>query len=55
MPADRRVVMLLLDGARHDVFEDLAARGDLPHIARHLLEPGGSVAVAIVASRGPGR
>jgi hypothetical protein len=40
--------MLLLDGARHDVFEELAARGDLPHIARHLLEPGGSLAATTV-------
>jgi len=37
----RRVVLLLLDGARHDVFASLAARGDLPHISRHILDPGG--------------
>lgn len=41
MTADRRVTLFLLDGARHDVFAQLAAAGDLPHISRHLLEPGG--------------
>jgi hypothetical protein len=40
--------MLLLDGARHDVFADLAGAGDLPHIARHLLEPGGMVPATTV-------
>lgn len=48
MHADGRAVVLLLDGARHDVFADLAARGDLPNIARHLLEPGGTVPAATV-------
>jgi hypothetical protein len=36
-----RVTLLLLDGARPDVFEHLLARGDLPHVSRHLLEHGG--------------
>jgi hypothetical protein len=46
--ADRRVVLLLLDGARHDVFAELAARGDLPHVSRHLLESGGTVPATTV-------
>ena len=41
MTADRRAVLLLLDGARPDVFAHLAQAGDLPNISRHLLEPGG--------------
>jgi hypothetical protein len=44
----RRAVVLLLDGARHDVFEQLAAAGDLPNISRHLLEPGGAVPATTV-------
>ena len=36
-----RAFFFLLDGARTDIFEELLARGDLPNIARHLVEPGG--------------
>jgi hypothetical protein len=36
-----RAFFFLLDGARCDIFEDLLARGELPHIARHLVERGG--------------
>jgi hypothetical protein len=36
----RRSILLLADGARPDVLAELAASGDLPHLARHLLEPG---------------
>lgn len=36
----RQCVMLMMDGARADVFEALLAKGDLPHIARHVVEPG---------------
>jgi hypothetical protein len=39
--AARRVVCVLLDGARHDVLRELLARGDLPHLARWVIEPGG--------------
>jgi hypothetical protein len=46
--ADRRVTLLLLDGARHDVFSHLADAGDLPNISRHLLEPGGMVPATTV-------
>jgi hypothetical protein len=45
---DRRATVLLLDGARHDVFAHLAATGDLPHVSRHLLEPGGAVPATTV-------
>lgn len=38
---DRRATLILLDGARPDVFAALAGRGDLPNIGRHLLEGGG--------------
>lgn len=42
MPRDpRRVVFVLIDGARADVFRELLERGDLPHIARSVVEPGG--------------
>jgi len=40
-PDPRRAVFVLLDGARHDVLRDLLARGDLPHLARWVVEPGG--------------
>lgn len=36
----RQCIMLMMDGARADVFESLLAKGDLPHIARHVVEPG---------------
>ncbi len=36
----RQCIMLMMDGARADVFEALLAKGDLPHIARHVIEPG---------------
>jgi hypothetical protein len=45
---DRRVVVLLLDGARHDVFQHLVRAGDLPNIARHILEPGGVIPATTV-------
>jgi hypothetical protein len=37
----RRVVFVLVDGARHDVVRHLLDRGDLPEMARWVLEPGG--------------
>lgn len=43
-----RAVLLLLDGARHDVFAHLAAAGDLPQISRHILEPGGTAPATTV-------
>jgi hypothetical protein len=46
--ARRRVTLLLLDGARPDVFGQLVAAGDLPHISRHVLEPGGMVPATTV-------
>jgi len=36
-----RVVLVLIDGARSDVLRDLLARGDLPNLARWVIEPGG--------------
>src|SRR5713226_3351707 len=40
-PQHRRVVFLLIDGARHDVLRALLTRGDLPTPARWVIEPGG--------------
>lgn len=36
-----RAVLVLIDGARVDVLRDLLARGDLPNLARWVIEPGG--------------
>lgn len=47
-PGKRRAVLLLVDGARPDVFEHLVAAGDLPNVARHVLEPGGMVPATTV-------
>src|SRR2546430_8758440 len=44
----QRAFFFLLDGARTDIFEELLARGDLPNIARHLVEPGGYRAATTV-------
>ncbi|HEX4601802.1 MAG TPA: alkaline phosphatase family protein [Gemmatimonadales bacterium] len=35
------MVCILVDGARPDVVRDLLERGDLPHLARSVIEPGG--------------
>jgi hypothetical protein len=40
----RRVVCLLMDGVRHDVLHELLERGDLPNLARWVIEPGGLTA-----------
>jgi hypothetical protein len=41
-PADpRRAVFILIDGARADILRELLDRGDLPNLARWVLEPGG--------------
>jgi hypothetical protein len=37
----RRAVLLLIDGARCDVLRELLARGDLPNLARWVIERGG--------------
>ena len=47
-PGNRRAVLLLVDGARPDVFEHLVAAGDLPNVARHVLEPGEMVPATTV-------
>src|SRR5438046_8189542 len=39
--AGRKVCFVLVDGARADVVRDLLERGDLPNLARHVVEPGG--------------
>src|SRR5439155_26511954 len=39
--ASRNVCLVLVDGARVDVVQDLLERGDLPNLARHVVEPGG--------------
>ena len=36
-----RAVLVLIDGARVDVLRDLMDRGDLPNLARWVIEPGG--------------
>ena len=36
-----RVVFVLIDGARPDVLRELLSRGDLPNLARFVIEPGG--------------
>lgn len=35
-----RAIFMLLDGARADVFHDLVKAGELPNVARYLVEPG---------------
>ena len=37
----RRAVLVLIDGARCDVLRELLGRGDLPNLARWVIEPGG--------------
>src|SRR2546425_1694856 len=37
----RRVVFILVDGVRHEVFRALLDRGELPNLARCVVEPGG--------------
>ncbi|MBI2403321.1 MAG: alkaline phosphatase family protein [Gemmatimonadetes bacterium] len=39
--SDQGVTLIILDGARPDVFQHLAAAGDLPNTSRWVLEPGG--------------
>ncbi len=41
-PDRKRVVFVLIDGARHDVLRALLDNGDLPNLARWVLEPGGT-------------
>lgn len=38
--ADSRATLLVLDGARPDVFRELLEAGDLPNLAEHVVEPG---------------
>ncbi len=40
-PDARRAVLILIDGARPDVLQTLLDRGDMPHLARWVIEPGG--------------
>src|SRR5260370_29782645 len=40
-PNRKKVAFVLIDGARHDVLRVLLDRGDLPNLARWVLEPGG--------------
>jgi len=37
----RRAVLVLIDGARHDVLREMLDRGELPNLARWVIEPGG--------------
>lgn len=39
----KRVIIILADGARADVFDELLSAGRLPNIARHLIEKGSIV------------
>lgn len=48
MRDERRATLLILDGARPDVLAHLVAAGDLPHLSRHVLEPGGAVPATTV-------
>jgi len=41
MKDPRRVVCILIDGVRPDLLQDLLDRGDLPNLARWVIEPGG--------------
>src|SRR5207248_9913337 len=55
MPTDihprRKVVCILVDGARPDVLRELLAQGDLPNLARWAIEPGGmSVGTTVFTS-----
>jgi hypothetical protein len=43
-----RAILLILDGARADVFADLLDAGDLPNVARHIIERGGVTTAATV-------
>lgn len=45
---DRRATLLILDGARPDVFRELLEAGDLPNLAEHVVEPGGQSAATTV-------
>ncbi len=47
-PSNKLVTVVMLDGARPDVFDRLVAAGDLPSISRHVLEPGGRVPATTV-------
>lgn len=44
----RRAVLLLVDGARPDVVQYLLDVGDLPNLARYVVEPGGMVPATTV-------
>ncbi len=48
MRDERRVTLLVLDGARPDVLAHLVAAGELPNLGRHVLEPGGAVPATTV-------
>ena len=43
-----RAFFFLLDGARIDLFREFLERGDLPNIARYLVEPGRFTAATTV-------
>src|SRR5262245_47845725 len=43
-----RAILLILDGARADVFADLLQAGDLPNVARHIIERGAVTTAATV-------
>ncbi|HTH64789.1 MAG TPA: alkaline phosphatase family protein [Gemmatimonadales bacterium] len=43
-PDARRVVCILIDGVRPDVLQQLLDKGDLPNLARWVIEPGGLTA-----------
>jgi predicted AlkP superfamily phosphohydrolase/phosphomutase len=51
----KRVIMLLADGARPDVMNELIARGELPAIENHLVNPGSNVTAvtAFPSTTGP--
>src|SRR5574341_143812 len=44
----RRATLLILDGARPDVFQQLVSAGDLPNLARYVIEPGSVPAATTV-------
>lgn len=47
-PSKKMATVVMLDGARPDVFDRLVAAGDLPNISRHVLEAGGRVPATTV-------
>ena len=48
-----RAVLVLIDGARVDVLRELLNRGDLPNVARSVIEPGSLTTGTTVSQYSP--